>query len=285
MDAQLQQLATRNGLPHLDRTLFELMRPGIRLFPSPTSDSQIPFGASKFGGSPDLASDQNWPVSRYAGQNEAMVFIAQLSLKDFVDVDTEHLLPTEGLLSFFYAAAELPTGDAPEMRGAWSVLYTTATELVRTPAPEGVPQITACALKWSPQFMLPPTDSEAVDALKLDADDSDLYDALRDDLAALQGHENEPQHWLLGYPYQLQDNIQLQCQTAPQGLYGELGSDDKGWKRAMHDSLRWHLLLQVDTDRRAKMRWGSGGMLYFMIHEDALRKRQFSDCWLVFQDL
>ncbi|MHB1354664.1 MAG: YwqG family protein [Anaerolineae bacterium] len=285
MDAQLQQLAARNGLARLDRKLFELMRPGIRLFPNPTTDSQIPLGASKFGGAPDLSADQKWPVTSYAGRLEPLVFVAQLNLKDFVDVDTEHLLPAEGLLSFFYAAAELPTGDAPEMREAWRVLLGTSGDLQRAVAPEGASPYTSCALKWSLQFMLPPTDSEAVDALKLDADESDLYDALRDDLAASQGHDNEPQHWLLGYPYQLQDNIQFQCQTAPQGLYGELSSDDRGWKRAMHDSLRWHLLLQVDSDRRAKMRWGSGGMLYFMIHDEALSKRQFSDCWLVFQDL
>lgn len=285
MDAQLQQLAARNGLPRLDRKLFELMRPGIRLFPSPANDSQIPIGASKFGGAPDLASDQSWPVAKYAGQNEPMAFIAQLNLKDFADLDTEHLLPSEGLLAFFYAAAELPTGDAPEMRDAWRVLFTTATDLKRVAAPEGVALYTPCNLKWTLQYMLPPTDSASVDTLKLDADESDLYDALRDDLAATQGHENEPQHWLLGYPYQLQDNIQFQCQTAPQGLYGELSSDDKGWKRNLQESLKWHLLLQVDSDRRAKMRWGSGGMIYFCIHEEALRTRHFADSWLVFQDL
>jgi uncharacterized protein YwqG len=144
---------------------------------------------------------------------------------------------------------------------------------------------TSCTIKRDFQYLLPPTDSAAVDALKLDSDESDLYDALRDDLAATQGHDSEPQHWLLGYPYQLQDNIQFQCQTAPQGLYGDLGSDDRGWKRAMQESLRWHLLFQVDSDRRAKMRWGSGGMLYFYIHEEALRLRRFTDSWLVFQDL
>ena len=136
MDSQLQQLVARNGLQRLDRKLFELMRSGIRLFPSPTNDSQIPIGTSKFGWAPDMASYQSWPVANYAGQNEPMAFIAQLNLKDFTDLDIEHLLPTEGLLAFFYAAAELPTGDAPEMRDAWRVLITTATDLVRVATPE-----------------------------------------------------------------------------------------------------------------------------------------------------
>jgi uncharacterized protein YwqG len=285
MDSQLQQLAARNGLLRLERKLFELMLPGIRLFLSPASDAQIPVGASKMGGAPDLERGQTWPISHSAGYNESMVFIAQVNLKDLADQDIEHLLPAEGLLAFFYAAAELPTGDAPEVRDAWKVLYTANTDLHRVSTPDGVTVYTPSTVKWALQYMLPPSDSAAIEALNLDADESDLYDALRDDLAATQGHENEPQHWLLGYPYQLQDNIQLQCQTAPQGLYGEISSDDRNWKRNLQESMRWHLLLQVDSDRRLKMRWGSGGMLYFCIHEEALRKRQFNDSWLVFQDL
>jgi uncharacterized protein YwqG len=45
----------------------------------------------------------------------------------------------------------------------------------------------------------------------------------------------------------------------------------------------WTLLLQVDSDDQASLRWGSAGMLYYWIERDALRNRAFDSVWLVLQ--
>src|SRR5262249_8470183 len=64
---------------------------------TPTNDENIEIGASKMGGCPDLPADINWP-----SWHEPMAFIGQFNLAAVSPYDREALLPSQGLLSFFY---------------------------------------------------------------------------------------------------------------------------------------------------------------------------------------
>ena len=48
-------------------------------------------------------------------------------------------------------------------------------------------------------------------------------------------------------------------------------------------AMDWQLLLQIDSDENAGMRWGNAGMLYYWIKRDDLKARHFDDTWLVLQ--
>ena len=45
----------------------------------------------------------------------------------------------------------------------------------------------------------------------------------------------------------------------------------------------WLLLLQVDSDDKAGMKWATSGMLYFWINVNALNAQKFDNTWLVLQ--
>jgi uncharacterized protein YwqG len=45
----------------------------------------------------------------------------------------------------------------------------------------------------------------------------------------------------------------------------------------------WQLLLQVDSDEHAEMRWATAGMVYYWIKLADLRAGRFDETWLVLQ--
>lgn len=75
-------------------------------------------------------------------------------------------------------------------------------------------------------------------------------------------------HRLLGYPDQIQGDMQLECQLAYNGLYcgdsfgyGDIRSDE-----LQKSAKEWRLLLH-----------------YFWIKERDLREKDFSDVWMALQ--
>ncbi len=87
-------------------------------------------------------------------------------------------------------------------------------------------------------------------------------------------------HRMLGYPDQLQDDMQLQCALASNGIRG---LDDPRAAAAIAEKNDWLLLFQVDSDENAGMRWGSAGMIYYWIKMQDLRNGAFDRTWLVLQ--
>jgi uncharacterized protein YwqG len=108
----------RPHLPDLER----LARSSIRLHPR-LPDAQLPSGASKIGGHPDVPGDFVWPRRRIEMPEPSaaflalrpdeprlpadgmlpLEFIAQINLADVLPFDADGVLPTQGHLLFFYA--------------------------------------------------------------------------------------------------------------------------------------------------------------------------------------
>lgn len=64
------------------------------------NEVSLPVGVSKFGGSPDLSEDINFPLNK---KNKLMKFLAQINLDEINSIGCDlTLLPKTGLLSFFY---------------------------------------------------------------------------------------------------------------------------------------------------------------------------------------
>ncbi len=109
-----REWAYRLGLPHthalirqycnietLDR-LTNLFRPGFWVVDGEYEETDIPVGASKRGGYPDLLPSQRWPVYDQA----PMQFLMQINLAEIAAHPCAGLLPTEGVLSFFAQASQ-----------------------------------------------------------------------------------------------------------------------------------------------------------------------------------
>jgi uncharacterized protein YwqG len=61
----------------LQGALIGLLRPAIALSATPAEDSEIPIGASKFGGAPDVPADFEWPT----WNEKPLGILVQINLK------------------------------------------------------------------------------------------------------------------------------------------------------------------------------------------------------------
>ena len=94
-----------------------------------------------------------------------------------------------------------------------------------------------------------------------------------------------PQHQLFGWPAPIQNEMELECQLASNGVY--VGGPE-GYRDPRAEALRagasdWVLLLQIDSDDDAAMTWGDAGMIYFWIRRRDLDQCRFDKVWLILQ--
>jgi uncharacterized protein YwqG len=259
--------------------LDRLLQPAIRIRTQPADEATIPSGASKLGGLPDLPQGSAWP----AGKGKPLAFIGQIRLEDARGCAAALALPPSGTLSFFYDAAQETYGADPADRGGWQVLYFAAdASLIRTPAPTELPQEAryhACAVTLTDELTLPVQPELEIPSLDWTDDELANYEQAWATFPAPEEH-GTIHNRLLGHPDTLQDDMRLECQLASNGVNA---MDDPRVTRLSAGAMDWRLLLQVDSDPNAGMRWASAGMLYFWIQEQALRARQFDNVWVVLQ--
>ncbi len=87
----------RDQLPADAERLIALIRPTIRITARKARAADRKPGASRLGGSPELAPGAPWPRGRY----DALDFVAQIELGQLVPFATARELPRAGVLSFF----------------------------------------------------------------------------------------------------------------------------------------------------------------------------------------
>jgi uncharacterized protein YwqG len=269
------------GSPSLAAALTALARDSIRLRGQPADDTDVPLGASKLGGRPDLPLGTAWP----SRDGESLAFIAQVRLADAAPYDTAHVLPATGLLSFFYDAKQETYGDDPVDRGGWQVLYLAgdSSQLRRTDAPAPLPahaRYTPCALTCAAEVTLPQDPRLEQPTWQWQPGQQQRYEDLLANVPSV-AERAEPHHRMLGYADTLQDDMRLQCQLVAHGV--KIGTQDPRSAALASGAASWLLLLQIDSDAQAGMRWGDAGMLYFWIEREALAARQFDHVWLVLQ--
>lgn len=261
----IEQAFLHAGLQARVPAIDALTRNSIRLLTRPVDEETLRPGDSKIGGLPDLPAGVRWP--QLHGQPQA--FLAQIRLADVQPFDKEGLLPRQGMLWFFYDAYQQTFGERPQDRAGWCLSFCPACppRPERAVAPAGLAQgsrFQACALALRSELTLALDAGLEQPAAHWSAREQQAYEqvleAVRD-----PGDRAQPHHRLLGYPDTLQDDMREQC------------------RRALPGAGEWLLLLQIDTDAAAGMRWANNGMLYYWIRRDDLRARRFADSWLVLQ--
>lgn len=260
------------GLGRLAEGLAALARPAIRLVPSAGE------AGSRIGGAPDLPPGLAWPEFR--GQPQS--FVAQVRCEEVAHLDPSGALPGAGLLSFFYDAEQSIWGFDPADRGGWEVLFfPEGAPLEPREPPRGIGgtgAFASTALVGIAEVSYPPYDSPDLDRLRLSRDERFLYGDAR-------GDAGETVHRLLGYPDQIQGDMQIECQLASHGLYcgDSSGFEDPRARVLAAGATEWRLLLQVDSDEAAGTMWGDAGRIFYWIRDRDLRERRFDGTWLILQ--
>ncbi len=268
------------GLERVVQDIAYLARPSIRLLARPIAEAAQELGASRLGGLPDLPADLAWPQWRGLPQS----FIAQIRLADLRPWDREQLLPTEGMLWFFYDARQEVFGESLADRGGWLVHFakTETGALSRASTPATLPasaHFHPCALSFRGEITLSLQPQLDVPQCRWTEEELRRYERLLASFPDPAEHA-AVHHRMLGYPETLQDDMRLQCQLVTHGVSSINDPQAAGLVAGASD---WQLLLQVDSDEQAGMRWASAGMLYYWIHREDLLTSHFDATWLVVQ--
>ncbi|MCI8388854.1 MAG: DUF1963 domain-containing protein [Clostridiales bacterium] len=251
---------------------------------------------SYFGGEPELPRGFEFPKFECATYEDDEVkprylaFIAQIDCAEASKFDTDGLLPTHGILSFFYEIESMCWGFDPNDADSSRVFYFENTdELVTTPLPDGICEYAhfpKLGISFKSELSLP--DYSDFITKHRDLDCCDVYDERR---AELGWDYPDNIHKLLGWADIIQDNMTLECELVTRGYY--LGNPD-GWKKVKpedrkyadeHSIDEWVLLFQLDTVESDgfELMFGDCGRLYYCIRRDDLIAKRFDKCWLISQ--
>ena len=277
--SDLQAAFQAAGLARLTKDIDALAKSSIRLTTTPVSETTLELGVSKLGGVPDVPADFVWPEWKGLPQS----FLAQIRLEDAHPYDVDGMLPVQGILWFFYDAQQETFGADPADKGGWFVLFAEhPANLQRATVPATLPttsQFQACTLSFSSEITLSLQPHLELDHFDWTDDEQQKYETF---IATFPSSEDRAtiHNRLLGNPETLQDDMRLQCQYASNGVTEE--SDPKAAALAK-DAMEWQLLLQVDSDEHAGMRWASTGLLYYWLKKADLHAQHFDASWVVLQ--
>lgn len=292
-DETWRELLEPCGLGDRVAEVRALLRPSLRLRldeeyeDDSDEDEEPPIGLTRFGGDPDLPRSLAWPEV----EGEPLVFVAQLDLAELSRHPEASELPSQGLLSCFYAPIP-PEGQVLEHPVA--VLHFVALdELARRCVPEGVERLRPHAIEIEAEQLLPSLESAfAFEALLPAARVRAFYSSLAKgqaeaspiDYQALAELVNlhsdcdfeRPMHRLLGHPASIQGDPYLDVEMSQRGWDDwREGSDEAMALRKR--ALGWRLLLQVDAYQDDQLLLNQdGGFFYFWMPADALAVHDWS---------
>lgn len=277
------------GLAKHRELLQELIRPVLRLGSVETED-ELPIGASRFGGSPDLLSLDAWPKDK---SGQYMQFMGQLNLAEIAPhFKEDNPLPRSGLLSIF-------SFDQEFMLEGVQLIYQSDISMLQ---PVDDP------LEGKREFeydMIEKVTTDHVQRLLPYEGGSQLYGKkfTREEVAGYQillksvngsyfedlddgNMSDEPYtflHSLLGYPFPVQNNdMEMEVAMMAEGharySYPSTEEERIEWMIKGQD---WVQLLEINET--SNFIFGDAGVLYIFIHKDDLAKQCFDRVFTVSQ--
>ena len=259
--------------------LLASLRKSIRVTATePIADeSKLPVGSSKIGGLPDLPPDVDWPH----WHDKSLSFVAQINLADVASLDHDSLLPSQGLLSFFYNGYQWLEGE-PFEPGMWEVIFTdiAVSPLQTLSEPLDFGEYNTLyqpyRLKFDPEITLPPIISyygfKRLGYSYRNGIDEHLEEVLRRVDEIMYSDADYTRSRLLGHPDQIQGDVFLEAEEARRG---EKISEAEIYDDPTSGITDWQLLFQLDSEEEAGMMWGDVGRLYYCIRQTDLKARAF----------
>ncbi|MDB5303723.1 MAG: hypothetical protein JWM97_1272 [Phycisphaerales bacterium] len=289
-DQEFRRHCDLHGFGDVASTIRQYALPCIGF--SLRADAATDANRSKLGGILTAPKSFEWP--KYKGR--PLDFLLQVNLSDVDRHNSTGLLPSKGLMTFFYELEEQPWGYDPKNLSFFKVCYfTDGVELFDTPRPEhrlNSPSLPEKGIDFWPAFSLPTHGSRAWGRLskqiKTPGSDFDFsaFDQLSQAVFRAAAPTPEgPRHKLGGHSDNIQNDMQLEAQLVMNGLYC---GDASGYRDPRRPDLEraceeWRLLLQLDSDETAKLMWGDLGMLYFWVRQSDLSRGDLSSAWMTLQ--
>ncbi len=262
----IQELIRYYDLDELKSEILQVSRTAILLRTSKCAEKNIPLGASKIGGNPDLPASAVWPTHT---SGRPLAFLAQINLQDLRMLGRPFdRFPTAGLLSLYSvwgwmlpddADPQIP--DGPESSD-WTQCIHTGTEgpLERRKQPKGTHRskpapVTPILIRSFPSDLSEPSIKMQTWTAKQKKRYLEFYCAFTDlQIRALAPNQLGSWHQLGGYGRFQQTPPEL-IRSGEYELFLQLGSDD--WA--------------------SDMMWGDAGELSFLLKSDSFQKGQFNE--------
>ena len=276
----------------LKETLMKLAKSEIQLTYHRAEQPLTPT-ASRIGGSPAVPEGFEWPY--YTGstycepepKTRPLSFLAQINLREIAGLDKEHLLPTHGVLSFFYELETMTWGFQPSDAGSARVYwFPDESALTNAHFPEGLAQanrLPELAVEFRQRISLPSYEDYhgGYDAV--------VYDECRESCGA-SNDDCDGATKLLGYPDVIQSSMEPECEAVSRGYsqgspadYAKIPTEEK--RDIQKKAEDWLLLFQMDTvrDGAFELMFGDCGHVYYWIKKSDLSQQCFENCWLILQ--
>lgn len=294
MDTRIEALLVEYELERLVTPLNNVALPAIGLSFKKVQSNR-PLGvSSKLGGTAHLPKGFSWP----ANKGRPLNFLLQIDLTELQPYNLQGLLPTAGLLSFFYDLEEQPWGYDPNELDGFCVVYTSAAETLKPfRGPDAGDSLAEHSISFHSAWTLPHYGSRTFDWFvgtnRISKEEEAIYIDLStqfENLYSLVTYDKffaktGGYHRMLGHSMNIQGDMQLEAQLVSNGLYC---GDSSGYRDSRRKLLEtgaedWCLLLQLDSDDSIGLMWGDVGMLYFWIHKNDLAQQRFSNVWMTLQ--
>ena len=248
---------------------------------------------SKIGGKPYLPKDFIWPYY----QGLPLSFLAQISLEEVSLLDKDKLLPSTGMLYFFYELETQEWGYSPQNKGCAKVFYfedSSNFELIDFPKNmEDDYKIPEFKINFKSNISLPSYEDffnlvEDKEELKDITENEfyDIYHSAYDELSKKYLVPIEKYIKLLAYPDVIQNSMEEECAAVARGFnMGGIGYPKKYKEEIKKASKDWILLFQMDTVEADdyELMFGDCGHIYFWIKKEDLANKNFENIWLILQ--
>ena len=249
----LHKLLQKYELFHKKSDILNAAKQSIKIIKNKVQEEQISLGSSKLGGLPDIPQD--WEFPKY--KNGYHSFLGQFNLKEIKPYDEENILPSSGILYLFYDVVEQPWGFEGD-EGCFKVLFFDGDEkeLRRKEYPEETDHYFPLPV-FKVTFVNRPTLPEYPEDIEFSDDEEENYSDMRQELIQPSDEEGnyEPAHYMLGYPFSIQNDVFDEFDLNPEEAV---------------------LLLQIDSDEEdMELLWGDSGIIYFCIDKTSLLNKQF----------
>jgi uncharacterized protein YwqG len=253
--------------------------------------STCPVGTSKIGGKPDLPSGFEWfyyEGTSYEDEtaNRPLSFLAQINCEEASKYDKDSLLPSKGMLYFFYEFATMTWGFYPQDKGSARVYYFPGdtSELSSTGFPSDLLneyRVPEMPITFSSRNELPDFEEFIEWHKGFNWRQWDAYNEVKHKIVEDDCEESISK--ILGYANLIQGGMLLQCEQATSG--SNTATSNEASAQQIENSTKWQLLFQLDSieTEQYEMLWGDVGRLYFYINSDDLRALNFDNCWLILQ--
>ncbi|HEY9756059.1 MAG TPA: YwqG family protein [Oculatellaceae cyanobacterium] len=298
----LAALQQTKSLASIAQEIASFRRASIRIAATLIdSENIVHVGINKFGGYPDLPPDVQWPVSKLMlpswlapsatgipidiNGNFSLPFIAQLRMEDTKAYDLDGLLPSSGMLYFFYAGSQYGFDNGNS--NYWRVFWCSNTNELKpvTPPTPLIPDATyhTCSLTFANEQTLPHVETCWIGRRGDSPAKLMLSHAQWDEYADFlyRARANQTIHQMLGHSDDVQPNA---LEYGYNLVQDQIFPDSKNFSsdRLQKQFQQSRLLLQIDVEANG-MRFGRDGRLFFFIREDDLRRSDFSKVWAIEQ--